>query len=36
GLVAVDVATGLYIAGMMVEFLEKPAASKNTAPRGKG
>jgi len=36
GLEGIEVATGKDIAGMIVEFIEKTAASKKTATRGKG
>ena len=36
GLEGIEVATGKDIAGMIVEFIEKTAASKRTATRGKG
>ncbi|SDH68611.1 SSU ribosomal protein S6P modification protein [Vibrio xiamenensis] len=36
GLEGIELATGKDIAGMIVEFIEKNAASKNTKTRGKG
>ncbi|MCG6326629.1 30S ribosomal protein S6--L-glutamate ligase, partial [Vibrio alginolyticus] len=36
GLEGIEAATGKDIAGMIVEFIEKNAASKRTRTRGKG
>lgn len=36
GLEGIEVATGKDIAGMVIEFIEKTAATKRTATRGKG
>lgn len=36
GLEGIEAATGKDIAGMIVEFIEKNAASKRTKTRGKG